>query len=70
MKQLGGGEMPEVKPILELNGSHPLVKRLAEAPDTEAEDIANVLLAQALLIEGAALKDPADFAARLNRLLS
>ena len=29
MKQLGGSEMPEVKPILELNGEHPLVKRLA-----------------------------------------
>jgi len=69
MKQLGGGDMPEVKPILELNGSHPLVKRLAAAADAEAEDIANVLLGQALLIEGAPLKDPADFAARLNRLL-
>jgi molecular chaperone HtpG len=69
MKQLGGNEMPEVKPILELNGEHPLVKRLAAAGDGEAEDLAKVLFAQALLVEGAKLADPTDFAARLNRLL-
>jgi len=69
MKQLGGGDMPEVKPILELNGAHPLVKRLAAASEAEAEDLAKVLLGQALLVEGAPLADPADFAARMNRLL-
>jgi molecular chaperone HtpG len=69
MKQFGGSEMPEVKPILELNGEHALVKRLATASEAEAEDLSRVLLGQALLVEGAALKDPADFAARLNRLL-
>jgi molecular chaperone HtpG len=69
MKQFGGSEMPDVKPILELNCDHPLVKRLAAAEEAEAEDLANVLLGQALLVEGAALKDPADFAARLNRLI-
>jgi molecular chaperone HtpG len=69
MKQLGGNEMPEVKPILELNGEHPLVKRLANAGEAEAEDLAKVLFAQALLVEGAKLADPADFAARLTRLL-
>jgi len=69
MKQLGGGEMPEVKPILELNAAHPLVKRLATADDAQAEDLAKVLFGQALLVEGARLADPTDFAARLNRLL-
>ncbi len=69
MKQLGGSEMPEVKPILELNAEHPLVKRLAAADDAQAEDIAKVLLGQALLVEGAKLADPSDFAARLTRLL-
>ena len=69
MKQLGGSEMPEVKPILELNAEHPLVKRLATASSAEAEDLAKVLLGQALLVEGAQLADPADFAQRLTRLL-
>ena len=69
MKQFGGSEMPEVKPILELNGEHPLVRRLAAADAAEAEDLAKVLLGQALLVEGAKLADPADFATRLTRLL-
>jgi len=69
MKQFGGSDMPEVKPILELNGDHPLVKRLAAAGEAEAEDLAKVLLAQSLLVEGAKLADPADFATRLTRLL-
>jgi molecular chaperone HtpG len=69
MKQFGGSDMPEVKPILELNPEHPLVKRLARADEASAEDLAKVLFAQSLLVEGAKLADPADFAARLNRLL-
>jgi molecular chaperone HtpG len=69
MKQLGGNEMPDVKPILELNAEHPLVKRLAAANEAESEDLAKVLFGQALLVEGARLADPTDFAARLNRLL-
>jgi molecular chaperone HtpG len=69
LRGMGGADLPEAKPILELNGSHELVKRLAEAPDAEAEDLAKVLLGQALLVEGAPLPDPVDFASRLNRLL-
>ena len=69
LKGMGGADLPDVKPILELNGGHDLVKRLAEATDAEAEDLARVLLGQALLVEGAALEDPVDFAMRLNRLL-
>jgi molecular chaperone HtpG len=69
LKGMGGADLPEVKPILELNGAHPLVKRLADADDAVAEDLAKVLLGQALLVEGAPLQDPVDFAARLNRLL-
>lgn len=69
MKQMGGADFPEVKPILELNGSHELVRRLALAEGESAEDLARVLLDQALLMEGAPLADPADFVIRLNRLL-
>ena len=61
----------EAKPILEINGSHPLVLRLKNlSRQEEIDDIASVLLDQALLVDGAELKDPADFVKRLNRLLS
>jgi molecular chaperone HtpG len=69
LKGMGGADLPEMKPILELNPSHDLVKRLASASDAEAEDLARVLLDQALLVEGAPLEDPVDFATRLNRLI-
>ena len=82
MRQMGGTELPDVKPILELNPSHELVKRLAAIATTgaagdagesegpgEADDLARLLLDQALLLEGAQLKDPASFVARMNRRL-
>ena len=71
MKALGRGEGIDVKPILEINGSHPMVSRLAETEDEDsAADTAEVLLGQALLVEGASPSDPADFVKRMNRLIS
>jgi molecular chaperone HtpG len=71
MKAMGQTEMPEIKPILEVNGDHPIVARLKETEDeAQIADISGVLLDQALLVEGIKLKDPADFVKKLNRLLS
>ncbi|WP_059369703.1 molecular chaperone HtpG [Treponema endosymbiont of Eucomonympha sp.] len=61
----------EVKPILEINGEHPLVAPLKDSDDEAyIADVSQVLLDQALLVEGAELKDPAGFVARINRLLT
>jgi len=71
LKALGQSEMTDIKPILEVNGEHPIVTRLKETEDEERiADIAGVLLDQALLVEGIKLKEPADFVKRMNRLLS
>jgi len=71
LKAMGQTSMPDVKPILELNGDHPIVSGLKNIDDEErVADTASVLLDQALLVEGVKLKDPADFVKRLNRLLS
>jgi molecular chaperone HtpG len=71
LKAMGQGDkLPDVKPILELNPSHPLILGLKnEASQERIEDAANVLLDQALLVEGVKLKSPADFVKRLNRLI-
>jgi molecular chaperone HtpG len=70
-KAMGQPEMPDIKPILEVNGEHPVVAKLKNTDDEEViADTAGVLLDQALLVEGIKLKDPADFIRRLNRLLS
>ncbi len=70
MKAMGQTGFAEVKPILEVNGEHPIVAVLKDCQDeSRIEDVSNVLLDQALLLSGGELKDPADFVKRLNRLL-
>jgi molecular chaperone HtpG len=71
LKAMGQTNMPETKPILEVNGDHPIVAALKNTDDeSRIADTAGVLLDQALLVEGIKLKDPADFVKRLNRLLA
>jgi len=71
LRAMGQTELPEVKPILEVNGSHPIVTGLKdETNEDRIADVATVLLDQALLVEGIKLQDPADFVKRMNRLLS
>lgn len=70
MRAMGQTGFAEVKPILEVNGEHPIVAALKDSEDeSRIEDVSNVLLDQALLISGGELKDPTDFVKRLNRLL-
>ncbi len=72
LKAMGqGSDLPEIKPILEINPDHPLVKSLQESGDKQLiEDTSHLLLGQAILAEGAPLKDPHDFAKRLNAVVA
>ena len=71
MKAMGQGGLAEVKPILEVNGEHPLVAKLKDASDDAfIKDVSEVLLNQALLIAGVEIKEPALFVRHLNNLLS
>lgn len=66
-----GQNAPETKPILEINPTHKLVKRLEnETTENLFSDLAHVLFDQALLAEGGALEDPASFVKRMNSLIS
>jgi molecular chaperone HtpG len=66
-----GQKAPETKPILEINPTHKLVKRIeAESADDVFADLAHVLFDQALLAEGGMLEDPASFVKRMNSLIS
>jgi molecular chaperone HtpG len=62
-----GQDVPETKPILEINPNHPLVEKLKNKVD---EDLVNVLFDQAVLSEGGQLKDPAEFVKRMNKLIN
>ncbi len=69
MKQ-AGHEMPNSKPVLEVNPTHPLIERMeAETDDEQFADWADILFDQALLAEGAQLEDPAGFVSKLNKLM-
>ena len=65
-----GQQVDAVKPILEINPEHVLLKRLSQEQDeSRAADLAHVLYDQALLAEGGKLDDPATFVKRINRLM-
>jgi len=65
-----GHDMPEAKPVLEINPMHALVKRLeSESDDARAADFGLLLLEQAQILEGAQLDDPAAYVRRVNALL-
>jgi molecular chaperone HtpG len=67
MLKQAGQPAPEVKPVLEVNAEHPLVKKLEGSP--QFEDLANILFDQALLAEGGLPADPAAYVRRVNALL-
>lgn len=66
LKQMGQ-EVPETKPILEINPNHPLIKRLETSE--QFDDLAQVIFDQSLLAEGGHLEDPAGYLKRINDLL-
>jgi HSP90 family molecular chaperone len=70
LKAMGQGNLPEFKPILEINPDHAVVKKLADMTDAGAvDDISFLLLEQAMLVEGVELKNPVAFVGRLNRVM-
>jgi molecular chaperone HtpG len=67
MLKQAGQPAPELKPVLEVNAEHPLVKKLDGSE--HFEDLANILFDQALLAEGGLPADPAAYVRRVNALL-
>jgi len=70
MLEASGQQIPESKPILEINTAHPLVGRLAaESDDVRFGELSNIVLDHALLAEGSQLENPAAYVHRMNKLL-
>lgn len=72
MRQFGkAGEAPKIAPILLINPKHELIAKLKDATDKNLiADAANVLLEQAKLFAGEQITDPADFIARVGRIMA
>ncbi len=68
--EAAGQAVPQTKPILEFNPSHPLMDILdKESDEARFEELAQVVFDQATLAEGGQLDDPATYVQRLNRLI-
>ncbi len=71
LKAMGQKQLPDIKPVLEINPDHEIVKKLeAASDDSLINDAAWLLLDQALLIEGVPVENPSLFVQRLNRVMS
>jgi molecular chaperone HtpG len=68
MLKAAGQQAPEVKPVLEVNPEHALVKKLDGS--VHFHDLAHILFDQALLAEGGLPEDPAAYVKRVNALLT
>jgi len=67
MLKQAGQAAPEVKPVLEVNADHALVRKLEGS--VHFNDLAHILFDQALLAEGGLPADPAAYVKRVNALL-
>ncbi|WP_294764978.1 molecular chaperone HtpG [uncultured Rhodoferax sp.] len=67
MLKQAGQQAPDVKPVLEVNADHALVKKLDGS--VHFHDLAHILFDQALLAEGGLPADPAAYVKRVNALL-
>ena len=67
MLKQAGQQAPDVKPVLEVNADHALVKKLDGS--VHFHDLAHILFDQALLAEGGIPADPAAYVKRVNALL-
>lgn len=73
MQQLlkqAGHELPDSKPVLEINAEHAMLQRMDKEPDEDRfADWVSLLYDQAMLAEGGTLEDGAGFVRRLNDML-
>ncbi len=68
--EAAGQQVPDSKPILEVNPRHPLLEKMdAESDEERFADLASIVFDQANLAEGGQLEDPAAYVSKLNKLL-
>ena len=66
-----GQEAPKTMPILEINPKNDIVLKLKDIKDESLfEDISHLLFEEALILDGSKLKNPSNFAKRLNSILT
>ncbi len=70
MRSMGQPDMPQIKPILEINPKHKIVLKLKDKTKQKSfNEFALLLYEQALIQEGIKLEDPSGFVKRLNDVI-
>ena len=71
MKSMGQMDVPDIKPILEVNPNHEIIIKLkGKIKKSDFDSIALLLYEQALIQEGVKLEDPSGFVKRLNKFVA
>ena len=71
MKQMGGPDVGDIKPILEINASSPLIRKIEESQDDEyVRKLSEIVLSSAMLQEGIMPDDPVSYTRAISELLS
>ncbi len=73
MKSMGqhAPQGQEIKPILEINPSHAIILKMKDMKKNKSfNNMSQLLLDQAVLLEGAKLHNPTDFVERINTILT
>lgn len=70
LKAMGNTNLPDFKPILEINPHHSIILKLQKTDDPVlVKNISTLLLEQAMLIEGIKLENPAGFVKKMNMVI-
>jgi molecular chaperone HtpG len=70
MLEASGQQLPDSKPVLEINVEHPLLTRLSNESDKQRfAALSEIVLDHALLADGSQLDNPAEYVQRVNKLL-
>ena len=65
-----GQQLPDTKPVLEINPTHPILAKMNNESDVDkVQEWSLLLFEQAILAEGGQLENPADFVSRLNKIM-
>lgn len=71
LKQMGNADLGDIKPILEINASSPLIKKIEESSDDEyVKTLSSIVLSSAMLQEGILPSDPVAYTKAISELLS
>ena len=69
LKQMGGRNLPPIKPILEINADHEIIKKL-QADKLMLPQVTEIIYDLARLSEGQELENPSEFIKNVNELIA